>query len=149
MSQGGRRDLIPIRSEALPSHQLHCLHGFLADALEMHIEPFSSMRYCLSCLVLKHISTALLSFGVFSFHTTITIIYFHTLKHTHITKGNLQRSEAHLSSCSLWSGHIPPSCVSYNAENQGTVIMGHSVNLANLCMLLISALPSAVFKSQR
>lgn len=101
MSQGGRRDLIPIRSEALPSHQLHCLHGFLADALEMHIEPFSSMRYCLSCLVLKHISTALLSFGVFSFHTTITIIYFHTLKHTHITKGNLQRSEAHLSSCSL------------------------------------------------
>lgn len=50
------------------------------DALETRIRPLSSTRHYLSYLVLKHISTALL-FAAFIFHTTVSIIYFHTLKH--------------------------------------------------------------------
>lgn len=144
MSQGGEKALSFHPRRNITQSPV----GFLADALEMHIGPPSSPWYSLSYLALKNISTALLLLVFFTsiFYTTVTIIY---LEHTHTTKEILQRSEAELPSCSLWSGRIPPYCISYNTENQGMVITGHSVHLANLCMLLISALPSVVFKSQR
>lgn len=145
MSQGGGKELSFHPCRNITQSPV----GFLADALETHIGPPSSAWYSWSYLALKNISMALLLLGGFIFYTTVTTIYFHAWKHTHITKEILRRSEAHLSSCCLWSGRIPPDCISYNTENQGMVITGHSVHLANLCMLLISTLPSVVFNSRR
>lgn len=145
MTQGGGKELGFHPRKNIPQSPVRVL----TDALEMHTGPPSSAWYSLSYLVLKKSSTALLLFDGFIFYATITTIYFHTWKHIHIAKETLQRSEADLSGCSLRSRRISPDCTSYNTENQGMVITGHSIFLANLCMLLISALPSRVFKSWR
>lgn len=73
-------------------------------------------------------------------------LFSHLEAHSHC-----KRNPAKKWSGSVWlrSGRIPPDRTSYNAENQGMVITGRSIFLANLCMLLISALPSTVFKSRR
>lgn len=105
----------------------------------MEIRHPSSTWCSLSYLVLHNVSILLLSIlDVFMFYTTIIMIYFHTCQDTHITKETLQRSKGNLPSCSLRSWHIPPTCISYNTENQGMVTMGYSIHLANLCTLLIS-----------
>lgn len=145
MSQGGGKEF------NFHSHRniIQSPVGFLADALETHSRPPSSTWYSLSCLVLKNICMALLLLSVFIFYTIIHIISVLTWKHMQVTNETLRRSRADLSSCSIWSWCIPPDCVSYNTKNQGMIITGHCIQLANLRTLLISTLPSVVFKSQR
>lgn len=70
----------------------------------------------------------------FIIYTTIIIIYFHTWKHTHITKETVQRRKGNLLSWKL--SH--PSQLHLLQSREGMVTMGHSIHLANLCMLLIS-----------